>query len=856
VPDVPRGGLAAGSGSPSFGTGVPAEASNGKKGKSPGSLGSLISGVGGTIKDLFGNRDKPIHSETEKPRPRDIQPQYKFDEKIDKRLLGLADYYYREGSFEKIQFARKWMRNALIYQGYHELEWSEINVAWDIILQDSGDYAFPNNYYRSLIRQGIRAYVQNEPLMEPVPSNDDAEAMAAAKAARTALEIIKKSVKYDQVRVEEALNLRLFGNSFRFNYFSKDPRHGYVTTPVYQDADVLLSPGASICDQCGPLEGNFSQCPGCQAAIGKNTPPVVARTPFASGTVRYPKGEIITEVVNPLEIYLRSSSYDLWHAPFIVRNRVVDRLALQSAYPYILLAPRGDEGGGEAYSTGGDLGLIYLQSLADLPGDPTQYAAWYERATAAAKALLVEAWLRPSIYFFDKELVRRFPDGLYISKTGDVLLEARNEAIDDHWTHYVFNKVPGRIWGDGDDDLIPPQLKLDETDRLIQRNQGYNSAPLLVIDSQRIDKNEIINDPSTIIECKSAGRPIKDAFAEIESKPLSNETAMWRNMQLADMQFHAQVSPAAMGQHETGTNTFGGQESAAAKSDNALLPNLMLWKVADETWARQVLKLAAENWIDDRVRSVNGINGRWEFSKLRGSALDMDKFTIETRILPIDPAEQESFSQAVASGVLNPQDPRVVRKALDLWHLDSELDTNYEDTKKQWKEIEQMKQSASQQPPDAMAKVMQQRQVVGQMAQAAGQPAPNIPLPGQIQPVLIRDNDMAHIQVCRTWLNSDEADDDPQLAQLVLEHAQLHMMNAAKSQMMMAAISGAAGEAPGGQPQQAGPKQPEGTDKKQPHGGQVPQNPTKRQQRAEKGQAARPRGQPSSGNQYQRKRLT
>lgn len=856
MPDVPRGGLAAGSGSPSFGTGVPAEASNGKKGKSPGSLGSLISGVGGTIKDLFGNRDKPIHSETEKPRPRDIQPQYKFDEKIDKRLLGLADYYYREGSFEKIQFARKWMRNALIYQGYHELEWSEINVAWDIILQDSGDYAFPNNYYRSLIRQGIRAYVQNEPLMEPVPSNDDAEAMAAAKAARTALEIIKKSVKYDQVRVEEALNLRLFGNSFRFNYFSKDPRHGYVTTPVYQDADVLLSPGASICDQCGPLEGNFSQCPGCQAAIGKNTPPVVARTPFASGTVRYPKGEIITEVVNPLEIYLRSSSYDLWHAPFIVRNRVVDRLALQSAYPYILLAPRGDEGGGEAYSTGGDLGLIYLQSLADLPGDPTQYAAWYERATAAAKALLVEAWLRPSIYFFDKELVRRFPDGLYISKTGDVLLEARNEAIDDHWTHYVFNKVPGRIWGDGDDDLIPPQLKLDETDRLIQRNQGYNSAPLLVIDSQRIDKNEIINDPSTIIECKSAGRPIKDAFAEIESKPLSNETAMWRNMQLADMQFHAQVSPAAMGQHETGTNTFGGQESAAAKSDNALLPNLMLWKVADETWARQVLKLAAENWIDDRVRSVNGINGRWEFSKLRGSALDMDKFTIETRILPIDPAEQESFSQAVASGVLNPQDPRVVRKALDLWHLDSELDTNYEDTKKQWKEIEQMKQSASQQPPDAMAKVMQQRQVVGQMAQAAGQPAPNIPLPGQIQPVLIRDNDMAHIQVCRTWLNSDEADDDPQLAQLVLEHAQLHMMNAAKSQMMMAAISGAAGEAPGGQPQQAGPKQPEGTDKKQPHGGQVPQNPTKRQQRAEKGQAARPRGQPSSGNQYQRKRLT
>src|SRR5579859_1388972 len=158
--------MAAGSGSPSEGNGVP----TGVASSSPSGMTSLISGIGGGIKSLFGNRDKPVRSKTDKPKPEDIQPQYKFDETLDKRILGLADYYYREGSFEKIQFARKWMRNALIYQGYHELEWSEINVAWDVVLQDSGDYAFPNNYYRSLIRQGVRAYVQNEPLIEPTPS--------------------------------------------------------------------------------------------------------------------------------------------------------------------------------------------------------------------------------------------------------------------------------------------------------------------------------------------------------------------------------------------------------------------------------------------------------------------------------------------------------------------------------------------------------------------------------------------------------------------------------------------------------------------------------------------------------------
>ena len=442
----------------------------------------------------------------------------------------LADRFHREGSFEKIQLARKWMRNCLIFQGYHELEWSEINVAWDVIYQDSADYAFPNNYYRSLVLYGVSAYIRNEPIIEPQPANDDFEAGAASKAAKGSLEVIKKNIKYDYLRVLEAINLRLMGNSFRCAYFSKDPRYGYATSPVFADKDVVLSHGGFNCQSCGPQEGgtDIQNCPQCQQPVTDRTPPVTTQMPQQVGTVKYPKGEIMTEIVNPLEVYLRSSSYDLWHAPFLVRNRMVDRLALQAAYKDINLNPSGDEGGGEAYAVGGDLGLIYMQSLADLPGDPTQFAAWYERASAAAKAHLVECWIRPGQYFFDKELTKKFPDGLYVAKTGDILLEARNDTIEDHWTHYTFIPVPGRIWGDGDDDLIPGTLKLDETDRLIMRNQGYNSSPILGIDSQRIDKNEIINDPSTIIEVKPAGKPVSDAFHQIESQPLSQESWAWR----------------------------------------------------------------------------------------------------------------------------------------------------------------------------------------------------------------------------------------------------------------------------------------------------------------------------------------
>ncbi len=784
-------------------------------------LPSAISGLKGRIGDLFkGGKDDIVQTKTPIPSPSDIQPNYPFADPIDRRLTGLADWYYREGSFEKIQFARKWMRNALMFQGYHELEWSEINVAWDIILQDSGDYAFPNNYYRSLIYYGVAMYCQNAPIIEPVPANDGPGAEAASKAARGALEYIKEVVKYDYLRVLEAFNLRLMGNSFRFSYFSKDPRFGTVTAPVYKNQDVVLNQGGSMCPQCGPMEGSFGQCPACGSTISEQIPPVIANLPIPSGTVEYPRGEIVTECVSPLEIYIRSSSYDLWHAPFLIRNRVVDRLALQSAYPEVELIPKGDEGGGEAYATGGDLSLIYLQTLADLPGDPTQFAAWYERATAAAKSLLVEAWLRPSLYFFDKELIKKFPHGLYIAKTGDTLLEARDEEIEDHWTHYVYTPVPGRIWGDGDDDLIPKQLLLDETDRLIYRNQSFASAPLILIDSQRIDKNTIVNDPSTIIQVRPAGRPISEAHDEIESMPLSAESWQWRMASLSDMQFHARVSPVAVGQHQPGTDTYGGQEAMASRSDQALLPNMMLWKTADEMWARQVLKLAAENWLDPRVHQVMGIDGKWEFQKLQKAALDMDNVKIITRAMPVDPVKKQAFSEAVAAGLLNPQDPRVLQKAIELYDLPTDVNATYQDQKMQWKEIEKMKETGQ-----------------------------------QIQPVLLRDNDQVHIDICRSYLNSDIAEENPQLSQLVWQHMTLHVMNMAKQQEMAAMVQGAA-QGPQqpqqpGQPGQGGPRQPER------RGGQVPHSAVTREQRARKAEAGKPsQPQPPSGNQYRRRRMT
>jgi hypothetical protein len=188
------------------------------------------------------------------------------------------------------------------------------------------------------------------------------------------------------------------------------------------------------------------------------------------------------------------------------------------------------------------------------------------------------------------------------------------------------------------------------------------------------------------------------------------------------------------------------------------------------------------------------------------------------------------MSQAIASGMLDPQDPRVKAKSMELFHLPRELDNLYGDQKVQWEEIEQMKNTM--------------------------QP---------IQPELIVDNDAVHIDICRQWLNSDEGRDpqNMQIRQVIKMHMQAHVMNQIRMQQMQAMAQGsgqqagdaAAGGASGGSGGPSG-KQPEGKQAGK-QGGQIPANPQVRQQRAEKGQAARPhKPQPPSGNGAGVRRMT
>jgi hypothetical protein len=763
-----------------------------------------LGGLLGGLKQMFKGADKPIRDELSRD-PRKPFSSYPLDRDKTERIKWLLDYFYYQSAYEKIQLHRKWFRNRLFFGGYHDNVLSDVGMSFDAIGINSGEYSFASNFYRDFIRYSAAIYVQTAPEFIAQPTSGDPESQAVAESARAVLDIEKENVGYDAIRAMEAFNLRTDGNSFRYSYYSVDPRYGFQTVPVYEDVEIEIDGGSWQCPNCGINgQGHQDICPQCgpdSPVPIQNNPPQKATIPKVAGKVAYPKGQEECEVVNAFQIYVRSSVPLLRQAPYLLRVRMVDSVALQATFPKAKFGS--DTMPGDTVNASEDIGLIYQQAIPDLPNDPTQYPGWYERATTQSKTPLIEGWIRPSQYFFDKELVKDFPEGLYGAKAEDTLLTTRNESMDDHWVHFKHIHVDGRFWGDGEDDLIPEQMLLDATDRMLLRHVDFNTMPLMMIDAQRSDKNNWINDAANIVELKNLGnKSIEQAAKWFPGGQISTDVWKWRDTRKENMSFHSGVTPAATGQPETGNPSFGGRETSVARTQSMLSPLQLMYKEANELWGVQMLKLAANNWLDDRVQATMGVNGQWEYKKLRGELLDMDRVRVKARIIPFDPAKVDTFNQAIAVGAFNPQLPPVVRrKVLELHQLPVELDEFNEDSKVQQKEIEGAKQGGGQFPEPA-----------------------------------IWQNDDAHMASLTNYANSDEFEKQPAEFKTGLQqHYLAHIQNKANKMAIAGAIQGMGAEA-GGQGQQ----------------GNEQVSPQERQAEGQRhGAEAKPhRPQPPGGNQH------
>src|SRR5277367_43478 len=96
--------------------------------------GGILSGIGQRMADVFKGGDSKVYRDKGTGLS-EAETLYPKTGSVEDRLKYIAQKYDQESTFDKFQFSRKWFRNLLMYMGYHELEWSEVNVAWEALMR-------------------------------------------------------------------------------------------------------------------------------------------------------------------------------------------------------------------------------------------------------------------------------------------------------------------------------------------------------------------------------------------------------------------------------------------------------------------------------------------------------------------------------------------------------------------------------------------------------------------------------------------------------------------------------------------------------------------------------------------------
>jgi hypothetical protein len=307
-------------------------------------------------------------------------------------------------------------------------------------------------------------------------------------------------------------------------------RWGYRTTQQ-QAAQPITMPG---------MEGDTT------SAIPRNV-----------GTIRVPNGEEVVDALGALELSIPAYGRSQYDYPAIEWQTETPVALLRAIYTDRLdeINEGGDAGTGTADATERNARLL-------LANAPPGYDGRFGNASSPDLVTYKRTWIRKWAFYgveskdTREKLLALFPDGAYVAHANELLLDARNECMDDHWV--IYKPLPG----DGSygepvgGSSIPVQRAINNlVDRQLQ-NDAFGVPPIFY-DSKLLDGDayaDTIVKPAKAFPVNLAqGKKLSDVMYSPPPTALSPASTEIRNFLIQITAELTGVQPAL----------FGGQESGA-----------------------------------------------------------------------------------------------------------------------------------------------------------------------------------------------------------------------------------------------------------------------------------------------------
>ncbi|MBK9968648.1 MAG: hypothetical protein IPP07_28785 [Holophagales bacterium] len=630
----------------------------------------------------------------------------------------------------------------------------------------------------------------------PADANNSLD-VATAKAANDIVEIFHRTNSVDNLLSQEAYYLYTDGFYAAYvRHVVDKQRFGTRDEPIMGMVEKEVAPDMYVCPQCG---GGYPQpaCERCLTPLGEDSfvPRQTAQVEEQTGTNTVANGSEVVDLYGALEVRLPPEARDLQEARYLVLAQEVDPAYLKALYP---------DKEKEISSKSGGIGLAEERTART----QTQTASWMAGPFSglddkANRVTYTRAWVRPSVFYRLEEnkrqaLIDAYPDGGFFAFAGDVLLEDRNESMDDFWV--ICHATPG----EGSMRPALGDVMLDVQDALndlldVEMQNARHSVSMVFVDTQSVDKDEIRQSRVRGGQMYPVKRVTGDAIGSQfwESTPAgSNPQAISLRQEVFGgiTQYLTGTLPGLTGQSDPNLKTA---KAYAQAREQAMGRIAVVWRGMKEAHAKIAL-LAVRHFIANRkgdttfakMTPAGFRNKTVKFEDLRGQII---AYPESDEAYPVSASDKrEQLNQMLTTG-----NPVLAAAVTSLENFDyyksvqglDGLKLPGEDARnKQYKEIELLLQGQPQPQEIPGEPIVDPATGQPMVDPATGQPAMSPPQQIEVTsyPIeQITDDHDTEFRACQAWLNSDEGWDtkqsNPAGHKNVVLHAQDHF-NALMSQ--------------------------------------------------------------------------
>lgn len=627
-------------------------------------------------------------------------------------LKELMSYIDSEDRSEEVFRHRKWEKNIKYYRG-HQIGY--VNPATglfqDIPIPQSSNIRV-NNILRYYVDNIVKEVVRSQATIVATPKRDNIAAQGVARLTKAALEDIQKKTWTPSKRQAESKYALLCGNSFRYNTYTYANSTEFHKVPKFTNKVVQPATLVTACYLCGMPQAEEADSPpmasSCQHKFESYEIPAIT-VPCPDGEDVFPVGDIVSEVVDPMEIKLHLHARSLEESPYLRRSRMVLRDYLEGLYDWAHI----NQGTPETTP------LIAQAELERLTGSG-QSGTMTSGGEITRQARFDEYWIEPVLYggyTFDKDTetlsgavipkgtraIDLYPNGLYLAASEGVILEEKDNAKNDHWIHVIWNKIPGCVYGDGIDDAVEKQSQHNDAVTLVHDNLMSNTAPPLFFNPVKVNRGQLSGKPGHAVPLKNATPTDNPAnyIYQMQTRSLGSEVHQVLTEQKQDMALMVGGAFSSLGSGEGAgaPDTATGLAIVRDAALSHLAPFLELKSEADILMARQWLKLIKQYQVGTRTIATTSDYTELERKHFAASDLDVE-LDINIRPGSVAPRTDLELRNDVLEamnagglplGIFNPQMPQRLRRLLaDRFNIPFDADETAADERKQQIEIETM----------------------------------------------------------------------------------------------------------------------------------------------------------------------